>query len=365
MIASGGGILGGVNPNGNYSGAVHAGTTLNGDRQLPARRADRHPGDHARRRRRRSRSIRTIVRPYTDEFTGGVDHELFPALRLSVIVTHRVERNPQATSNPANPYDTFLTTRADTGRDGVAGTADDSTFQFYNRTSTAVNQTFFTNDRSFRQTYNGLEITAPSGCRTAGRCWSGYTYSQTRHEGLERQHQPERLDQRRAGPVTGQTGDRPHQFKVTGTYILPFYDIGFAGNFNRQSGARDHAARSTRRKPWAAIRRSTSSRWARSGCRRARRRTCALFKTVSFGVAQPGGVGGLQQRHQHQHGLGRAHAGRHDQPAAERRPDRHASTPCRSSARRRRSSVRGTSASTRRSGSRRSQESGSQEVRSS
>ena len=100
------------------------------------------------------------LRPYTDEYTGGVDHELLPNLRLSIVGTHRVERNPQATSNPANPYDTFLTTRVDTGRDGVAGTADDGSFQFYNRTSTAANQTFFTNDRNFRQTYNGIEISA-------------------------------------------------------------------------------------------------------------------------------------------------------------------------------------------------------------
>ena len=66
------------------------------------------------------------LRPYTDEFTGAVDHELIPSLRLSAVYTHRVERNPQATSNPANPYDTFPTTRVDPGRDGVAGTADDS-----------------------------------------------------------------------------------------------------------------------------------------------------------------------------------------------------------------------------------------------
>jgi len=30
--------------------------------------------------------------------------------------------------------------------------------------------------------------------------------------------------------------DRPHQFKLTGTYVLPFYDIGVAGNLNSQSG---------------------------------------------------------------------------------------------------------------------------------
>ena len=61
-----------------------------------------------------------------------------PPLRLSAVYTYRREKYPQTcSSNPANPFDTFLTTRVDTGRDGVAGTADDSTFQFYNRTSDA------------------------------------------------------------------------------------------------------------------------------------------------------------------------------------------------------------------------------------
>ena len=50
------------------------------------------------------------------------------------------------------------------------------TFQFYNRTSTAVNQTFFTNDRSFRQTYNGLEITGTKRMSNRWQMLAGYTY---------------------------------------------------------------------------------------------------------------------------------------------------------------------------------------------
>jgi Carboxypeptidase regulatory-like domain/TonB-dependent Receptor Plug Domain len=234
VIASGGGILGGFNPNGNYS-EQYGWNDINGDRHFQLGEQTGSPVI--------SRVDVTTVsrdpdyrRPYTDEFTGGIDHELFPSLRLSIIGTHRVERDVQATSNPALPYDTFLTTRADLGRDGVAGTADDSTFQFYNRTSTAVNQTFFTNDRSFRQTYNGLEITGTKRMSNRWQMLMGYTYSQTRQKGLSVSTNPNALINAE-GPVTGQTGDRPHQFKVTGTYILPFYDIGFAANLNRQSGA--------------------------------------------------------------------------------------------------------------------------------
>lgn len=234
MIPAGGGILGGFNPNGNYS-EQYAWNDLNGDRRF-------QPGENTGTPVISRVNTSTVSRdpdyrrPYTDELTGGVDHELFGNLRLSVIGTHRVERDVQATSNPAKPYDTFLTTRPDNGRDGVAGTADDSTFQFYNRTSTAVNQTFFTNDPNFRQTYNGIEITGTKRMSNRWQMLMGYTYSQTRQKGLSVSTNPNALINAE-GPVTGQIGDRPHQFKVTGTYILPFYDIGFAGNLNRQSGA--------------------------------------------------------------------------------------------------------------------------------
>jgi hypothetical protein len=234
QIASGGGILDGVNPNANYQ-EQYGWNDLNGDRHFQL--GEQTGAPVVTRVLPETISVDSdYLRPYTDEFTGGFDHELFPALRLSVALTHRVERNPQATSNPANPFDTFLTTRVDTGRDGVAGTSDDATFQFYNRTSTAVNQTFFTNDRTFRQTYDGIEITGTKRMSNRWQMLAGYTYSQTRVEGVSVNISPNALINA-TGPVTGQTGDRPHQLKLTGTYVLPWYEIGIAGNFNAQSGA--------------------------------------------------------------------------------------------------------------------------------
>jgi hypothetical protein len=241
VIASGGGILDGVNPNANYQ-EQFTWNDVNGDRRF-------QPGEQI------GTPVVTRVlpetisvdpdylRPYTDEFTGGIDHELFPSLRLSAIFTHRLERNPQATSNPANPYDTFLTTRADAGRDGIAGTADDGTFQFYNRTSTVVNQTYFTNDRTYRQTYDGIEITGTKRMSNRWQMLAGYTYSHSRVKGLSVNVNPNTLINV-TGPLAGQNtnfngqiGDRPHQFKVTGTYVTPWYEIGIAGNLNSQSGA--------------------------------------------------------------------------------------------------------------------------------
>ena len=234
IVAAGGGILDTSNPNGNYQ-ETYSWNDLNGDRRF---QLGEQTGTAV-----ITRVDTTTVtvdpdykRPYTDEFTGGIDHELFPNLRLSIIGTHRVEKDVLATSNPANPYDTFLTTRADTGRDGIANTADDGTFQFYNRTVGGVNRTHFTNDPTFRQTYNGVEI---SGTKRMSNRWQmlmGYTFGHSRQKGLSVSTNPNNFINAE-GPLTGQTGDRPHQFKVTGTYILPFYDIGLAGNLNTQSGA--------------------------------------------------------------------------------------------------------------------------------
>ena len=240
VIASGGGILDGVNPNANYQ-EQYSWNDANGDRRFQVGEQTGTPV--VTRVLPETISVDPdYLRPYTDEFTGGIDHELLPALRLSAVFTHRLERNPQATSNPANPYDTFLTTRPDNGRDGVAGTADDGTFQFYNRTSTAVNQTYFTNDRNYRQTYNGLEITGTKRMSNRWQMLAGYTYSQSRVEGLSVNVNPNTLINV-TGPLAGQNtnfngqiGDRPHQLKVTGTYVLPWYEIGIAGNFNSQSG---------------------------------------------------------------------------------------------------------------------------------
>ena len=241
VIASGGGgILDGVNPNANYSEQYNW-TDLNGDRHFQPGEQTGVPVIS-----RVDTSTITIdpdyLRPYTDEFTGGIDHELFPALRLSINYTHRSERDREATSNPANPFDTFLTTRPDNGRDGVAGTADDTTFQFYNRTSTAVNQTFFTNDRNFRQTYDGLEIAATKRMSNRWQMLAGYTYAHSRIEGLSVNINPNTLINV-TGPLAGQNtafngqiGDRPHQLKLTGTYVLPVWDIGLAGNFSSLSG---------------------------------------------------------------------------------------------------------------------------------
>jgi hypothetical protein len=232
-VISTGGVLDTANPNSNYS-ERYTWNDVSGDLRF-------QPGEQSGTPVISQANPGTISfdpnyrRPYTDEITGGIEHELFPALRLSAMYTHRRERYPQATSDPARPYATTLSTRADAGRDGVAGTADDGTFQFFDRRS-AASLTHFTNDPTSLQTYDGLEITATKRMSNRWQVLAGYTWSRTWIEGVSVTTNPNNLINA-TGPVTGQLGDRPHQFKVTGTYILPWYDIGLAGNLNSQSGA--------------------------------------------------------------------------------------------------------------------------------
>ena len=104
MIASGGGILDGVNPNANYS-EQYTWNDVNGDRHF-------QPGEQTGTPVITRVDLGTIsvdpdyLRPYTDEFTGGVDHELIPALRLSAIYTHRRETQPAGDVEPGESVST-------------------------------------------------------------------------------------------------------------------------------------------------------------------------------------------------------------------------------------------------------------------
>ena len=233
-----------VNPNSNYS-ERYTWNDLNGDLVF-------QPGEQSGTPIVTSGTTTSLdpdfSRPWTDEFTFGVDHELIPTVRLAAVFTYRREDDPLATRNPANPFATTLTSRADTGRDGRAGTADDTTFQFYDRVS-PVNQTVVTNDPTALQTYKGIEITATKRMSNRWQMLAGYTFSQMRVSGLSVNINPNSLlnvnglltgqialNQSPTFAVNGQLTDRPHQFKLTGTYVLPFYDVSLAANLNAQSG---------------------------------------------------------------------------------------------------------------------------------
>ncbi len=180
-------------------------------------------------------------RPYTNEYAVGIDRDLGQALKLSVVYSYRSERYPTATSNPASPYATTLSTRPDNGPDGVPGTADDTTISYYNRLS-ATNQTLITNDPTAIQSYSGVEITATKRMSNRWQMLAGLTLAKTKIEDLSVNITPNSL-LNVSGPVTSatglgtsQTGDHPYIFKLTGSYLLPFHDVMLAANLISMSG---------------------------------------------------------------------------------------------------------------------------------
>ncbi|HSL22887.1 MAG TPA: TonB-dependent receptor, partial [Vicinamibacterales bacterium] len=171
-------------------------------------------------------------RPYTNEFTAGLDHELMPNLRLSTVFTWRDERNVQASLNEAAPLNTWVeATRADPGPDGLAGTGDDSSFTYFNRTLSGT-RTVITNDPEQTQTYRGIEITATKRFTNRWQALAGYTYSRAKQKDISVTTDPNdfiNFD----GPIN--LNDRPHQLKLSASYMLP-YDVYVAGNYRHQSG---------------------------------------------------------------------------------------------------------------------------------
>src|SRR5207248_3021312 len=128
-----------------------------------------------------------------------------------------------------------------TGADGVAGTADDTAYSFFDRIGSG-SLVVVTNDPTSVQSYKGLELTANKRFTNRWQMLAGYTFAHTTWNNFSvpnlttpnpnsaiNQNGPVVTNQ--YGTSAGQTGDRPHQFKLTGSYILPWQNVELAANF--------------------------------------------------------------------------------------------------------------------------------------
>jgi hypothetical protein len=174
-------------------------------------------------------------RPYTDEYSFALDREVMSNTKLSVVYTYRRDKNPQVTINPDNPYASTLTTAVDPGIDGVVGTADDGTYGYYARTSTA-NRSVITNDPTQLRSYKGVEITLTKRLSDRWQMLAGYTLSKTELSGVSRDTSPNFLINANGNITSTDSADRPNQFKLTGMYILPFHEVILSGNLSAQQG---------------------------------------------------------------------------------------------------------------------------------
>jgi hypothetical protein len=176
-----------------------------------------------------------FTRPYTDELALGMDRQLLGDLKLSVTYTYRREKNVQVSANPDNPYATTPSVGVDPGLDGVTGTSDDGTFAYYDRLS-AANRTLITNDPKRLLSYKGLEITASKRLSKRWQMLAGYTYSKNRQDNTSVDTSPNLIINADGVITTTANSDRPQQFKLSGSYLVPFQNILIGANFRSQSG---------------------------------------------------------------------------------------------------------------------------------
>src|SRR3989454_2954415 len=231
VLSTGGGGVSNVNPNSNYF-TTYGWNDINGDLKF-------QPGEQIGAGVLTSGTTTSIDsnfrRPYTDELSVGVDRELMANFKVSVVSTYRREKNLQASLNPDNPYATTLTNAVDPGPDGFVGTADDSTYGFYQRIS-AANRTLITNDPTIAQSYKGVEITLTKRLSNRWQMLVGYTLSRNRLTGVSVDTSPNLLINANGNITNAANADRPNQFKLTGMYIFPWQEMILSGNFRSQQG---------------------------------------------------------------------------------------------------------------------------------
>jgi hypothetical protein len=172
----------------------------------------------------------SLKRPYRNELTVGVDHEILPNTSLSVSFLHTREHRVQGTVDQsmdqwASLYSAFNLT--DPGRDGVLGTSDDNPITVYSLNQGAITSQKIVNDDRLAAHYNGVDFLVNRRGRL--NLLAGYTYSHT-HNDLTSLASPNSLIN-----AAGESGGRRHNFKATGSYTLP-YKVLVGANFRLQSG---------------------------------------------------------------------------------------------------------------------------------
>ena len=173
-------------------------------------------------------------RTWRREFTASVDHELFPAFRLSLAFFARQEYDTYGSVDADIAlWDTMYTPIqvTEAGRDGRAGTADDKTLTVYTLKPGFSEVTDLSvNDDRLGQKYRGLELVATKRYGNGTTLLAGYTYSRETVELTS-------LENPNAARVNqeGLSGGRRHNFKASGSATLP-YRIVFGANLLWASG---------------------------------------------------------------------------------------------------------------------------------
>jgi hypothetical protein len=184
-------------------------------------------------------------RPYSDEFNVGVEHQLVPNLAVGVSYHRRHHRQGLGLIDAARPADAF-TPEARTYTDPVTGQAQSLTIYKLRPEYGTLQNRVITNVDVLESDYNGVTFDVQKKMSNRWQMLAGLTLQ--RHRGFEHSgtyttgagvgacalvNDPNCLINRNDGSVFT---DVPWVFNLSGSYMLPWYDIAIAAKYNARDG---------------------------------------------------------------------------------------------------------------------------------
>jgi hypothetical protein len=184
----------------------------------------------------------SISQAYMDQYTVGIERELFPAFSLKV---QYIRRNFKELFGFVDTGSEFTPIQMrDAGPDGIAGNADDGeVFTLGNLANPGESFLLFTNPDGAYRRYNGLQVIGQKRFSNRWQLLAAYTWS--RAEGTVNNNA---TDNTTAGTFSDpnaainregrNTYDVPHDFSLRGTYQAPLLGgITVSGVYRYVSGA--------------------------------------------------------------------------------------------------------------------------------
>jgi hypothetical protein len=174
-----------------------------------------------------------ISRPYSDEVTAGVQHELGEDLAVGATYYWRKNKNLLGQLNLAAPIsEAYVPTTASIPGGG--------SITVYNMKPEYVGKVdrMITNQSQFWEEYNGIELTARKRLSHKWQMLFGYTYGKAKSDYVEVPWNfNDANDPNNLTNISDrvQASDTPHILKLAGTYLLP-YGVAVSANYRFYTG---------------------------------------------------------------------------------------------------------------------------------
>ncbi len=170
-----------------------------------------------------------ILRPYSDEFTLGFDHELLESVSVSVTYFHRQNRRLYSGRNLLVPPSAYVPIEVDSPAGRIT---------VFNQDPDTIGQAdrIITNIEGLQNNYNGVEFNLTKRMADRWQLVAGYTVGKGEGifvRGLNDDFNDPNDNINRAGSIINQ--DSTHIVKIIGTYLFP-KDFTLSTNFRYFTG---------------------------------------------------------------------------------------------------------------------------------